>query len=70
MRRIILSSIPDDFNPDKDILLGPWCFIGKEHIYPDWENLAFEPDSFSSIKEISYNAKITTEFAENYLNLA
>ncbi len=67
MRRIILSSIPNDFNPDKDIILGPWCFIGREHVYPDWENLMFEPDSFRSIKEMSYNARITTEFAENYL---
>ena len=67
MKRIVLSTIPDDFNAETDILMGPWCFIGKEHFYPNWENLDFEPDPFKTIEEISRNAKITTDYAESYM---
>lgn len=67
VRRIILSAIPDDFNAEKDILMGPWCFIGKEHLYPNWINFEFEPDPFKNIEEISRAAKITTYFAESYM---
>jgi len=68
VRRILLSTIPDDFNKEKDILMGPWCFYGKEHIYSNWESLKFEDDPFKNIDEIAHHAKITTDFANAYIN--
>jgi putative transferase (TIGR04331 family) len=44
---VILGEIPDDFNPDKYIAFAPYCFINREHIYPNFESLILEPDPFS-----------------------
>jgi putative transferase (TIGR04331 family) len=68
MRRLCLTSIPDDFNSKNDILLGPWCLIGKEEKYPNWEDkFVFEPDPFSSLEEMALNSERTINFAEIYL---
>jgi len=56
MKRIILSTIPDDFNLANDIPLGPWCFLGKEKIYPDWFDLEFR-DPYRSSEEMASAAK-------------
>ncbi|HAZ03487.1 MAG: hypothetical protein A2W90_16660 [Bacteroidetes bacterium GWF2_42_66] len=67
MRRLILSTIPDNFNPQTDIIIGPWSLIGKENLYPEWEIFKFEPDLFETNDEISINVKITVDFAEYYM---
>ena len=67
MKRLWLSSIPEDFDPKKDIPLGLWCFFGKEHIYPKFEDFDFEPDPFKSVEEIAQYAKVTTDFANTYI---
>lgn len=36
-RRLFLDAVPDDFDPVNDLVLGPSCFIGKEHIWPKWD---------------------------------
>ena len=41
-RRLFVDSIPDDFDPGKDIALSPSCFIGREHIWSEWDLSAFE----------------------------
>lgn len=63
MKRLILSTIPEDFNPSKDILLGPWCFIDKEELYPEWETLPFEPDPFPTPEHIKKASQITCAYA-------
>lgn len=40
-RRLFLDGIPDDFNPSKDLVLSASCFVGREHIWPEWENCSF-----------------------------
>ena len=32
MKRLIISELPADFDPENDILLGPFCLVGQEHI--------------------------------------
>ncbi|MDD5429062.1 MAG: hypothetical protein PHI58_07525, partial [Candidatus Omnitrophica bacterium] len=56
MKRIILSTIPDDFDPANDIPLGPWCFLGKENVCPDWTELEFT-DPYGSPEEMAAAAK-------------
>lgn len=65
MKRLFLSQITDDFNPEQDIVLGPWCFIDKEDIYPEWESLPFEPDIFSNPEDLAEASRVTCAFANN-----
>jgi hypothetical protein len=39
--RLFLSQVPDDFNPDRDLALGPWCFAGRDDTFPEWEAMSF-----------------------------
>ncbi|BAE48941.1 LIC12162 family transferase [Paramagnetospirillum magneticum] len=39
--RLILTTVPDDFDPAHDVALGPWCFAGVENRHPGWEDLPF-----------------------------
>jgi hypothetical protein len=41
VRQLIIDRIPDDFDPDRHVPLGPWCFYGAERVYPDWDKLPF-----------------------------
>jgi len=66
-KRLWLTSIPEDYDARKDILLGPWCVLGKEHQYTDLSELVFEPDPFTSSEDIIRTAKLTRAFAESYL---
>ncbi|MBF0543343.1 MAG: hypothetical protein HQM08_02860 [Candidatus Riflebacteria bacterium] len=52
MRRLFLSVIPDDFSVKHDVVLGPWCFLEREESFPNWENLNFSPDPFSTPQEM------------------
>ena len=67
MKRLWLTNVPDDYHPNKDILLGPWCILGKEDKYFDLENLIFEPDAFNSKEEIINASKLTSNISEIYL---
>lgn len=40
-KELIIGQIPDDFNPDIHIPISPSCFIGKEYIYPNFEDLDY-----------------------------
>lgn len=63
MKELIIGAIPDDFSPEKHIPLGPFCFVGKEDVYPDWENLDFMPDPFTSVDELAEADEKTASFA-------
>ncbi len=41
MKRLHLQLIPDDFSPDRDRALSISSFLGRESLYPAWENLEF-----------------------------
>ncbi|OFX08810.1 MAG: hypothetical protein A2516_08620 [Alphaproteobacteria bacterium RIFOXYD12_FULL_60_8] len=40
-QQLILARIGTDFDPRTQVPLGPWCFLGKEGVYADWEKLPF-----------------------------
>ena len=39
--RLFLSEVTEDYNPKIDLVLGPWCFLGREDLYPDWTKNSF-----------------------------
>ena len=65
MKRLFLSQITDDFNPEQDLPLGPWCFLDKEDLYPEWESLPFEPDPFPNSENLAEASRVTCAFANN-----
>ena len=67
MKRLILSSIPDDFDPQNDICLGTWCFIDKEEVYPGWESLKFQPDPFPTPEAKADASRLTSLYANSLL---
>src|SRR5262249_45348105 len=40
-RRLVLESVPADFDPSTHLAFGPWCFVGAEKAHPDWDSLPF-----------------------------
>jgi len=61
-RELILGQIPDNFNPQKHIPLGPFCFADKEKIYKNWTNLQLEDDPFSSLEDLKIAEKKCTDY--------
>ena len=67
MRRLILSQIPNDFDKQKDILLGPFCLVGHENEFSDWESYIIEPDPFKTVLELKNATEYTAEYANSLL---
>jgi len=67
MKKLWLASIDDTFNPQKDILMGPWCLLGNEHYLNDYQKLNIIPDPFQTPEELSFHEKITSDFALSYM---
>ena len=53
--RLFLSYVPDDFDPDRDLALGPWCFAGRDETVPQWEALRFV-DAFETSADLDMAA--------------
>ena len=66
-KRLWLTDIPDDYNREKDILLGPWCVLGKQYQYPDMNKLKFESDAFMSFEEVSVAEEKISQFSKYYI---
>ena len=62
MKELIIGQIPDNFNPEIHIPISPSCFIGKEDIYPNFENLEYIKivENKEHLKQLD---KLTTEEA-------
>jgi putative transferase (TIGR04331 family) len=67
MKQLWLGLGPDNYDSKKDILLGPWCVLGKEKVYPDINKIEFAPDPITSLEEMRYSESLTRNFAESYL---
>jgi putative transferase (TIGR04331 family) len=52
LKRLILGAIPNDFDAKNDLPIGPFCFINRWKIFPEWETLQFPPDPFQTIESI------------------
>jgi putative transferase (TIGR04331 family) len=73
MKELIIGQIPENFNPDLHIPLGVYCFLGKEHVYSDFETLVFDciiknKEEFELYDELTANeAKaLVNQFAKKY----
>lgn len=61
-RELVLGQIPLDYNSDKHIPIGTFCFLGREEIDEEWLNFAFHYDPFISIDEIKSAEKICSDY--------
>jgi len=68
LKTLIIGNIPNDFSPERHHPLGPWCFIGKEDFFPDWENISFEPDPFNDFSELEKYEKLTWLYCQKKLS--
>jgi putative transferase (TIGR04331 family) len=50
-RVLYLGPVDERFDPERDIVLGPHCFIGREDLCPEWQSLAFV-DAFESKAQV------------------
>ncbi|MDR3358172.1 MAG: LIC12162 family protein [Desulfovibrio sp.] len=42
---LVLGAMPEGADPRVCLAAGPWCFAGREEIFPDWENrFVFAPE--------------------------
>jgi hypothetical protein len=63
LRELILGQIPDNFSPEKHIPIAPHCFVGKEHVYPNWYKELNFIEPFSTQNDIIKGDRITAEYA-------
>ena len=66
-KRLILGNIPQDFDAENDIPLGPFCFINKEDIYEHWEKIVFPVDPYRSTESLIEAETITSNIASSLL---
>lgn len=66
-KRLILSSIPADFDPKSDILLGPWCLLDKEHLFSEWEKINIAVDPLPTTESLVEASNLTCEYASSLI---
>lgn len=54
-RQLYHTRIDSAYDADRDFALGPWCFIGREDVFPGWEDLPFT-DPFRGTHSLRRNA--------------
>ena len=69
MKKLWICDAPVTFDPETDILLGPWCIDEKGIEYSEINNFNFPPDPSSSIHEMKIDEEITKNFADSYLSI-
>jgi len=49
MRKILVfAHMPEGATPETHLAAGPWCFAGREDLFPDWEaRFVFAPESLT-----------------------
>ena len=45
MRTLVLGSMPEGAAPQTHIASGPWCFSGREDLFPGWDGSQITGDS-------------------------
>lgn len=60
-RKLVVTSIPNDFDPATHVALGPWCFFQREEVYPDWDRLDFlDPFEDPEVRGVKADEAIQT----------
>ncbi|MDR1359827.1 MAG: hypothetical protein LBJ82_02500, partial [Deltaproteobacteria bacterium] len=61
MRELVLGSMPEQARPDSHLPAGPWCFSGREALFPGWDDpkagFALPPDPFADAEEMQAYAR-------------
>jgi len=66
-QRLILYSIPADFAPNSDILLGPWSLLDKENLFTECEGINIETDPFPTTESLVEASNVTCEYANSLI---
>ena len=69
MKKLWIIDAPKKFNPQKDILLGPWCLEDKGYEYYEKNSFDFSINSLDPYEQMSIDAKNTRNFADSYVVL-
>ncbi|MDR2075497.1 MAG: hypothetical protein LBP61_00965 [Desulfovibrio sp.] len=61
MRELVLGSMPESARPDSHLPAGPWCFSGREEMFPGWDDpetgFVLPPDPFACAEEMQECAR-------------
>ena len=68
MKKLWICNFPKNYDSSIDILLGPWCLLGVENSKIESNNIKFEPDPFSTFKEMRIAYELTSKYTSNYLD--
>lgn len=66
MRHLCLGKIPINFSPDKHTAFSISCFLGREKVYADWENLSFSK-SMIDVNILNNAESMIGHFAYRYI---
>ena len=58
--QLYLSEVNSNFKPERDYVLGPWCFVGREKEFPNWHELPYT-DAFEQQSNKALAVKKTAE---------
>ena len=65
MKKLIIGAVPKNFSLDTHIPLGPFCFLNREELFPDWENIDFEQDPAFSREILKEYDELTFEYSKH-----
>lgn len=69
MKKLWICDAPVTFNPEIDILLGPWCIEEKDFEYSKNNNFNFPLDPSTSITDMKIDEELTRNFSNAYLSV-
>lgn len=67
MKEVVLGQIPEDFDPKRHIPISPVCFIGKENVYPEFEDIEYIDISKTEYDYTVFD-KLTNDEALSFVN--
>ncbi len=57
-RTLVLGRMPEDATPETHLAAGPWCFVGREELFPDWEErYTFGPEPLATPEALEAAAR-------------
>lgn len=65
--RLFTTALDDTFDPARDVALGPWCYLGWEHLDPGWDERGF-PTTFPDQTAIRVAAARCRGLAEEWVD--
>ncbi|MDR3320505.1 MAG: LIC12162 family protein [Desulfovibrio sp.] len=57
VKTLILGAMPEGTRQEDCLAAGPWCFAGRDYLFPDWENFTFAPEPLRAPAQLESCAK-------------